>query len=117
MTDNNITLKSIGELLGWNFYIPNYQRGYRWTDQQVIDLLNDIYEFVKKPRTVEDNTIEEFYCLQPVVVRQLSQDEISAKKLISSNSNETWYEVIDGQQRLTTIRILLSFMERAFLNG
>ena len=37
-----ITLKSISDILGMNFHIPKYQRGYRWTEQQVLDLLNDI---------------------------------------------------------------------------
>ena len=29
-----LTEKSIGELLNYKFFIPSYQRGYRWTDQQ-----------------------------------------------------------------------------------
>lgn len=40
-----IDLRLISDLLGMKFYIPSYQRGYRWTDQQVKDLLNDINEF------------------------------------------------------------------------
>lgn len=42
---NIIDLKSIGDLRGMNFHIPSYQRGYRWTEQQVKDLLDDIDEF------------------------------------------------------------------------
>ena len=42
MAENIIELKSISELLKMKFFIPNYQRGYRWTEQQVKDLLNDI---------------------------------------------------------------------------
>ena len=39
-------LKSVGELVdsGMTFFIPDYQRGYRWEKQQVTDLLNDILE-------------------------------------------------------------------------
>jgi uncharacterized protein with ParB-like and HNH nuclease domain len=47
MTENKIELKFINELLGMNFYIPNYQCGYRWTKLQVKDLLNDIQEFIE----------------------------------------------------------------------
>jgi uncharacterized protein with ParB-like and HNH nuclease domain len=65
MEENKIELKSVGELLGMSFNIPNYQRGYRWTKQQVEDLLNDIWEFHKKEKS---NT--EFYCLQPLVVKK-----------------------------------------------
>ena len=35
MAENIIGLKSVRELLGLNFFIPDYQRGYRWTAQQV----------------------------------------------------------------------------------
>ena len=42
---NTIILYPISKLLGKNFYIPAYQRGYRRDKQQVEDLLNDIYAF------------------------------------------------------------------------
>ena len=69
--------------MGMNFFVPNYQRGYRWTDQQVKDLLNDIYDFAakRKNRNFEDKGLEEFYCLQPVVVRKLSESELTVKGL------------------------------------
>ena len=38
-------LRNIYELLGENFYIPAYQRGYRWGVSQVKELLDDIWEF------------------------------------------------------------------------
>ena len=60
---NKIELKSISELRGMNFFIPNYQRGYRWTKQQVKDLLEDIQEFIDKKH-------EGFYCIQPLVVKR-----------------------------------------------
>lgn len=92
---NNITLKAIGEIdfLNNHFLIPYYQRGYRWTDKEVTDLLNDINEFQNK-RNKEEG---EFYCLQPIVV-------------IEKNGH---WEVIDGQQRLTTIFILLTYLKDA----
>ena len=43
--NNDIELKPIKDIFGMSFFIPNYQRGYRWKEQQVIDLLNDIYSF------------------------------------------------------------------------
>lgn len=89
--DDKISLKCIHDLLDCHFIIPSYQRGYRWTDQQVNDLLDDIWEFSQK----EGKTKEEFYCLQPVVVA-LGSDG---------------YSVIDGQQRLTTIHIIFSVLK------
>mgnify|MGYP003556422918 CR=1 FL=1 len=64
MANNVIELKSIGELLGKNFFIPSYQRGYRWTGQQVKDLLDDIDEFRANSKG------NGFYCLQPLVVKK-----------------------------------------------
>lgn len=94
MSENEIGLKSISELLGMNFFIPSYQRGYRWEERQIIDLLNDIFEFQKQ----KGKSVGEFYCLQPLIV--------------TKRKNNTW-EVIDGQQRLTTIYILLSYLKDA----
>ena len=45
---NKLVLKTIHELLGEKFYIPAYQRGYRWTKLQVKELLDDIWEFSQK---------------------------------------------------------------------
>ena len=100
-----IKLKSVSELLGMKFFIPSYQRGYRWTEQQVKDLLNDIWDFSKKKKSEY-----EFYCVQPLVVKRI--DEFH-KKALKLELNEEWYEVIDGQQRLTTIYLILSAMKDA----
>lgn len=98
MNENILVLKSINDLLEHEFFIPSYQRGYRWTTLQVEQLLNDIWEFTKK-----DKDKKEFYCLQPVVVKQhLGKDKV--------------WEVIDGQQRLTTIRIILSYLVKNHLH-
>ncbi|KQM08630.1 MAG: hypothetical protein AL399_06270 [Candidatus [Bacteroides] periocalifornicus] len=45
MRENKVEVKAIGDLLGKHFYIPSYQRGYRWTEQQIHDLLGDIATF------------------------------------------------------------------------
>ena len=73
MTENTIELKSVKELLGMKFFIPSYQRGYRWTDRQVKDLLNDLWEFAR-----QKNADYNFYCVQPLVVRQMSVEEKKA---------------------------------------
>ncbi len=83
-----------------NFFIPSYQRGYRWTCQQVKDLLDDIWSF--KPEKIRDTESYTWYCLQPLVVKENLVDE---KKR---------YDVIDGQQRLTTIFIILNCLEKSY---
>ena len=84
---NFIDLREINKLIKESFYIPTYQRGYRWNEQQVIDLLEDVYEFMKNGKTQDG----EFYCLQPIVIRKRDDGK---------------YDVIDGQQRLTTFYII-----------
>lgn len=100
MTEQAITLKAVNELRLDNegkpqrYFIAAYQRGYRWTPLQVTQLLEDIREFTKR----RNPQPEDFYCLQPLVMRV---------------SEEGGYEVVDGQQRLTTLMLILRhFNER-----
>ena len=74
-----------GKQSPFTFQIPSFQRGYRWEEKHVIDMLDDLYEFVGSNQTS--------YFLQPLVVRR-TQDE------------HVW-EVLDGQQRLTTMLLIL----------
>lgn len=94
---------AIPELRDKNFFIPDYQRGYRWGETQIRQLLEDLYGFFYDKRSQGA-----FYCLQPVVVKQMEQEQVNALGLQSPTDNNVWYEVIDGQQRLTTIRIILA---------
>ena len=73
-----------------NFNVPAYQRGYRWDKINVTDLLDDLLEFI------QDGSSGKFYCLQPLVVKKIGENR---------------YNVIDGQQRLTTIFIILKYLE------
>lgn len=107
---NTLELKSVAESQNLAFYIPDYQRGYRWTRRQVEDLLNDIFEFSQKENAG-------IYCLQPlVVIKRSSEEQLldrvhAAKDLdeVKRILNGQW-EVVDGQQRLTTIRLILEVL-------
>ncbi|MBC7001560.1 DUF262 domain-containing protein [Photobacterium sp. BZF1] len=92
--NNTLILKSISELLQLNFFVDDYQRGYKWQKDQVEDLLNDIDEFEQKGA--------DFYCLQPVVVKYHSAE--------NADSQSRW-ELIDGQQRITTVFMILSYLD------
>lgn len=83
----NLILKPIKDFQNFHFWVKNYQRGYKWTKEEVTQLLDDIYEF-------EPQKENEFYCLQPIVIK-----EDSGKK-----------ELIDGQQRCTTIYLILKHL-------
>lgn len=71
----------VGKIAG-DFVVPGYQRGFRWGDEQVLQLLNDIRESSGK------------YYLQPIVVKP---------------SAGGW-ELIDGQQRLTTLYLIFGYL-------
>ena len=90
MNDNPKVL-NFYHLLNYSFNIPEYQRGYRWEKKQVEDLLNDLKYFIEKK-----SDKKEFYCLQPIVVYK---------------TDENSYDVIDGQQRLTTLYLILKALE------
>ena len=94
---NNEIIKPIIELLQMNFFIPSYQRGYRWTKRQVDDLLDDISKF-----NPQNN--DEWYCLQPLVVKEKNKE------------NNEW-EVIDGQQRLTTIFLIIHYINQRWVGA
>ena len=85
MINNDIILetKLVADIKG-DFFVPSYQRGYRWGEVEVTRLLDDVYQNGKKN-----------YCLQPVVVRK----------------NNDVYELIDGQQRLTTLYLIYRYMK------
>ena len=73
------------------FRIPSYQRGYRWEPQQVIQLLDDL----------AGNPANTSYYLQPIVVAPAPSEE------------DYDYDIIDGQQRLTTLYLLLQALTDA----
>lgn len=81
---NDIILetKLVADIKG-AFYVPSYQRGYRWGEDEVNRLLDDVFQDGQKN-----------YCLQPVVVRK----------------KDDTYELVDGQQRLTTIYLIYKYM-------
>ena len=79
----NLEEKIISEITG-KFTIEAYQRGYRWGKDEVEYLLEDISEIPDGQK----------YCLQPVVVKKV---------------NDT-YELIDGQQRLTTLYLIMKYL-------
>jgi hypothetical protein len=89
MREVPLSTKSVGSILEerTQFLVPSYQRGYRWETAQVLALLNDLWEWDLERRDDEGS----FYCLQPLVVVKRP---------------EAW-EVVDGQQRLTTIFLIL----------
>ena len=114
--DNSINQYAIGELLdGRYFYIPSYQRGYRWTEKQVGDLLRDLLCFANDfANEGKEKKQEQFYCLQPIIARPITNED-KLKSIFGTEYNENIqshgvWEIIDGQQRLTTIFLLYKYL-------
>ncbi|GAA1243268.1 DUF262 domain-containing protein [Oryzihumus leptocrescens] len=72
--------------IGGKFYVPSYQRGYRWGEHEVKCLLDDIAASDGQP-----------YYLQPVVVKKIDDGR---------------WELVDGQQRLTTLYLILGYIRK-----
>ncbi|MCM1451434.1 MAG: DUF262 domain-containing protein [Clostridium sp.] len=100
MSDINFTPRSVSEFLDadvdepYIFNIPSFQRGYRWMPKQVEDLLKDLHDFAN------DDSSNVYY-LQPLVVR---------------GEGKKW-EVLDGQQRLTTLKLILAALRKYITEG
>ena len=91
MKDNTILEQKLVSEIKGDFYIDSYQRGYRWDEEEIEALLEDIYENGEKNREQHKS---DKYCLQPIVVKK--KNEI--------------YELIDGQQRLTTLFLIYKYL-------
>ena len=108
---NELEQVTIGDLLdGRYFYIPAYQRGYRWGKTQIEDLLRDLLTFAYDNKADDD-----FYCMQPVIAKKCNEEFISkffeddAAKKQQAKDKGMW-EIVDGQQRLTSIYIIFRYI-------
>lgn len=88
----DITPLNLGKFFQDSFVVPSYQRNYSWTSQEVETLLSDLLSFFETPR-------EPFYLLGDVII-------------VASKQKEYEFEIIDGQQRITTLVILFSVLIR-----
>jgi hypothetical protein len=80
----------LSELITQNLTIPIYQRPYKWTEKNIIALLNDVFEYVM----VKNKD----YRIGSIILHEEG-----------GNKN-----IVDGQQRLTTISILFRCLEKNF---
>lgn len=109
------TIKSVLITNGTQFVIPDFQRGYRWGEEQVEDLLTDLENYYdnnyKDGQFIGDSETN-YYCLQSLIVHKSNNSNGSNDSNNSNDSNGSNEEicVIDGQQRLTTMYLLISYM-------
>ena len=81
LDNDNVTLFDKGA----HYVIPLYQRAYAWEDEEIVQLIDDI-----------NDTTRDYYIGSLIVAKIKGQEE--------------QYEVVDGQQRLTTLYLLLHYL-------
>ena len=91
------------------FRIPRYQRGYAWGEKQWDDLWDDIMEIEKD----NDGEYRRHYT-GTIALKEIAKKEIPEEELWLKNKGTSFFDVVDGQQRLTTIMILLYEIIRAY---
>ncbi|MCT4645773.1 MAG: DUF262 domain-containing HNH endonuclease family protein [Carboxylicivirga sp.] len=97
---NNEDIKelTIADLFKTDRYIiPRYQRNYAWEEKEITQLIQDIFDFALNKDKSEAN-----YYIGTLVVYE------------RSHNGHSYYETIDGQQRLTTLNLLISALKRNF---
>lgn len=97
---NEILPLKVGNLFNSGTYvIPIYQRNYAWKEPEITQLIQDIYDFAFD-YAKQKNALN--YYIGTLVVYERKQD------------NSTVFETIDGQQRLTTLNLVLCALQRLF---
>jgi len=106
---SNVTLP--GLFANKCFRIPNYQRGYAWGESQLNDLWDDIMDIQKNGPTYRP------HYTGAITLQQIDVNDLTpAEKKLSSTGME-YYNVVDGQQRLTTIVIMLNALKNKITTG
>lgn len=83
------------------YHVPDYQRSYAWTEKQLIDLWSDLLETMGTQARTQH--------FMGTLVLKPTQDAIQKR----GRTYVVW-EVVDGQQRLTTLTLLMACLARRF---
>ena len=93
MTDNLKVIPVANIFKSTNYSVPIYQRNYAWNELQILQLIEDIAS------AIPDHNTNRTYFLGNLIVNQ---------------TDNNVYEVIDGQQRLTTLYLLERYLKFSF---
>jgi hypothetical protein len=100
MNDKQPKYYSIKELFGSDDYvIPIYQRNYEWREPQITQLIQDIVDYILKSK--ESDNKPKYYIGSLIAYEKKFEGGVI-------------YEIIDGQQRLTTLTILLNVIKKEY---
>lgn len=91
-------IESLENLLNYNLIIPNYQRPYKWSEKNIITLLEDINETIIKSEEIKDFK----YRIGTII-------------LYKNEHNQ--YEIVDGQQRILSLILIRLSLQKRFTNN
>ena len=106
---SNVTLP--GLFANKCFRIPNYQRGYAWGESQLNDLWDDIIDIQK------NGTAYRPHYTGAITLQQIEKNALTPAEDKLSGMGMEYYNVVDGQQRLTTIIILINSLAKQITRG
>ena len=86
--NTGVSAVSVGTLLEQKLRIPEYQRPYRWSPATALQLLDDLSDAQARSNDVP-------YVLGAVILHE----------------QDGWLDVVDGQQRLLTLRMLFAVLQ------
>jgi uncharacterized protein with ParB-like and HNH nuclease domain len=96
------------------FHIPPYQRGYDWEEEYIEDLIKDVRLLLKarreaRSKNTQQETLRKHFFGGVVLIKSEDQVEIGGY-----TSNVTRYDIVDGQQRITTFTLIFKLIQEAF---
>ena len=98
---NTLLLLPVKDLNNKTFAIGGYQRGFKWGKKEILELLNDINSYDQS---------KGLYCLQPLILKPLNDSQHKVTIVENTFDIFTCNEVVDGQQRTTTLYLLLKYL-------
>lgn len=106
---SNVTLTNL--FANKCFRIPNYQRGYAWGESQLNDIWDDIMDIKR------NNEKYQPHYTGAITLQQIEFHELNSLEKKLSTKGMEFYNVVDGQQRLTTIVIMINELAKRIKTG
>lgn len=109
---SSLNKRKVSELFKRQYEIPDYQRGYRWRKEDVQHLIDDITEYYK-PDEFSDSKVDDIAEYSKSSESRNSKEGYFLNVLVVQKNGDK-YDIVDGQQRLTTIAILMNKLGKEF---
>jgi uncharacterized protein with ParB-like and HNH nuclease domain len=93
-----VDIKSIDELLNMNLALPNYQRPYKWTYKNMVDLLGDLSDAVTNAEKYDNFK----YRVGTVILHEVSEE--AGKR----------FDIVDGQQRALSLALIMLSLNNSY---